>query len=101
VPWQGQAVPRYNKRRRKLSPEVRRSLNEMQAKILQDPRVGDKKRGPLRHVWVEKFRTQNDQYLVAYEIEEKAQIVTFLDIGQHENFYRDLERYRKTRKSEG
>ncbi len=63
--------------------------------MLQDPRKGDRKRGPLRDVWVEKFKAQSDQYLIAYLIDESAEVVTFLDIGQHENFYRDLERYLK------
>jgi len=48
------------------------------------------------HLAVEKFPAQNDQYLVAYEIDDKNRIVTFLDIGQHEHSYRDLEKYRKT-----
>jgi len=94
-PWKAQAVPRYNNRRKKLTPEVRRKLNDVQAAILQDPYRGDRKRGALGHVWVEKFPAQNDQYLVAYEIGDKNRVVTFLDIGQHENFYRDLEKYRK------
>ena len=47
-------------------------------------------------MWVEKFPAQNDQYLVASEIDDKNRIVTFLDIGQHEHSYRDLEKYRKT-----
>ena len=100
MPWRGQAVPRYNKRRKKLPLEVQRALNDVQTAILKDPFVGEKKRGALSSVWVEKFRAQDDQYLVAYEIDEKVQTVTFLDIGQHENFYRDLERYRKTRQSD-
>ena len=71
-------------------------MNDVQATILQDPYRGDRKRGTLSNVWVEKFPAQNDQYLVASEIDDKNRIVTFLDIGQHENFDRDLEKYRKT-----
>lgn len=93
--WTARAAPRYNRRRRRLSKAVREALNEEQARILQDPRKGDRKRGPLRDVWVEKFKAQSDQYLIAYLIDESAEVVTFLDIGQHENFYRDLERYLK------
>ena len=70
----------------------------MQAAILQDPHRGDRKKDRLRDVWVEKFKADNDQWLVAYEIDTKAQTVTFLSIGQHENFYRDLTRYRALRK---
>ena len=95
MPWKGLATPRYNKRRRKLTPEVLRVLNDVQIKLLEDPLTGDRKRGTLKDVWVEKFQAGNDQYLVAYEIAEKGKTVTFLDIGQHENFYRDLEKYKK------
>lgn len=76
--------------------EVRRVLNDVQSRILQDPRTGGRKRGVLKNVWVEKFPAQNDQYLVTYEIDEKNDLVIFLDVGQHENFYRDLEKYLRT-----
>lgn len=96
MPWNAQATPRYNKRRKKLTPEVRRVLNDVQSRILQDPRTGERKRGALKHVWVEKFPAQSDQYLVADEIDEKNDMVIFLDVGQHVNFYRDLEKYLRT-----
>jgi hypothetical protein len=46
---------------------------------------GDRKRGALG----------DSQYLVAYLLDEKARAVTFLDIGQHEYFYCDLEKHLK------
>jgi mRNA-degrading endonuclease RelE of RelBE toxin-antitoxin system len=79
--WKGRAAPRYNRRRKRLSRAVRETLNAEQASILQDPRKGDRKRGALRDVWVEKFKAGNDQYLIAYFIDEKTETVTFLDIG--------------------
>jgi mRNA interferase RelE/StbE len=66
----------------------------VQAAILQDPFRGDRKGGALSDVWVEKFKADNDQWLVAYEIDTKKNTVTVLAVGQHENYYRDLERYR-------
>ena len=92
-PWRAVATTRYNKRRKKLTPEVRRRLNEVQADILQDPYRGEQKRSALKNVRVVKLPAQNDQYLVAYEIEDADHTVVFLDIGQHENFYRDLEKH--------
>jgi mRNA-degrading endonuclease RelE of RelBE toxin-antitoxin system len=92
-PWTALAVPRYNKARKRLSAAVKTRLNDVQAQILQDPGRGDRKKGVLRDVWVEKFQAENDQYLVAYAIDEQARTVIFYDIGQHENFYRDLSHY--------
>lgn len=68
-------------------------LDEVQAQILQDPHRGDRKRGALRQVWVEKFKAQHDQWLVAYIIDDRRKIVYFVAVGQPENFYRDLERH--------
>ena len=65
----------------------------MQAQILQDPHRGDRKRGALRQIWVEKFKAQNDQWLVPYTIDDRRDIVYFVAVGQHENFYRDLHRH--------
>lgn len=93
--WKADAVPRYNRRRKKLSPTVRLILNEEQRKILADPHRGERKKGTLADIWVVKVKAQNDQFLLAYSVDEQAGMITFWDIGQHENFYRDLERYRK------
>jgi mRNA interferase RelE/StbE len=93
-PYTGLAVPKYNKDRKRLSKGVLKALNDAQAGILQAPFRGGRKQGALSDVWVEKFKADNDQWLVAYEIDTKKNTVTFLAVGQHENYYRDLERYR-------
>jgi mRNA-degrading endonuclease RelE of RelBE toxin-antitoxin system len=97
VPYTPLAVPKYNKQRKRLDKGVAEELNTVQAAILQDPHRGERKKDRLRDVWVEKFKADNDQWLVAYEIDTKTQTITFLSTGQHENFYRDLERYRERR----
>ncbi len=93
MPYTGLAAPSYNKARRRLAPAVIHRLDEVQAQILQDPHRGDRKRGALRQIWVEKFKSQNDQWLVAYIINDKRDIVYFVAVGQHENFYRDSQRH--------
>ena len=98
-PWASRAVGRFNKRRKKLpSKEVKRVLNDEQAGVLQNPYRGERKHGPLKDIWVVKFEAQNDQYLLAYEIVEKDRVVIFYDVGQHESFYPELERYKKAAK---
>ena len=95
--WKGLATPRYNRRRKKRGPDIRRLLTKEEDKILEDPSEGERKHGALADVWVEKFKAGNDQYLLAYEIDQKDRVLIFLDIGQHEDFYRDLERHLKKR----
>lgn len=93
VAWKGLAAPRCNKRRRRLPASVLEALNDVQAQILQTPARGERKRGVLRDIWVEKFKAANDQYLVAYAIDDERRAVVFYDVGQHENFCRDLSKY--------
>ena len=93
MPYAGLAAPSYNKNRKRLAPAIIHRLDAVQAQILQDPHRGDRKRGALRQIWVEKFKAQNDQWLVAYIIDDKRDIVYFVAVGQHENFYHDLQRH--------
>jgi mRNA-degrading endonuclease RelE of RelBE toxin-antitoxin system len=91
--WNSKALPRFNRRRKKLAAALRRRLNDEMVKVLNDPRKGERKRGPLKAVWVERFQAENAQYLLAYETVQDDKMVVFWDIGLHENFHRDLERY--------
>jgi len=63
--------------------------------VCEDPSIGIQKVGDLRRVWVHKFSLLGQQYLLAYSVDEDAMLVTFLAIGGHENFYRDLKKYLK------
>lgn len=91
----GKAVHRYNKARKKLVENIKRILEIEEDNILVNPYKGERKTGILKNVWVEKFKADKDQYLIAYEIDDNEHCVIFLSIGQHENFYRDLEKYLK------
>ena len=42
---------------------------------------------------VVKFKIQTLQLLLAYRFDAKRNVIEVLDIGPHENFYRELQRY--------
>ena len=46
---------------------------------------------------VVKFKGAAQQLLLAYEFDEKANVIEVLDVGPHENFYRDLQQYLSAR----
>ena len=58
--------------------------------IVQDPLIGDPKRGDLAGVYVYKFKSQSQLMLLAYEFDPKTRHLLLL--GTHENFYRDFKR---------
>jgi len=50
------------------------------------------KRGDLNFLQVYKFCMNNQLTLLAYSYEEQIITLTLLDVGSHENFYRDIKR---------
>ena len=40
-----------------------------------------------------KFKIQTLQLLLAYQFDAKRNVIEVLDVGPHENFYRELQKY--------
>ena len=49
--------------------------------------------GALKGVRVVPFKTQTLQLLLASQFDAKRNLIAVLDIGPHENFYRELQKY--------
>ncbi len=62
-------------------------------KIIDNPDIGEMKKGDLEGFRIHKFVFQKQEYLVAYKLQKNIMVVYM--IGAHENFYRDLKRYLK------
>jgi mRNA-degrading endonuclease YafQ of YafQ-DinJ toxin-antitoxin module len=62
-------------------------------KIINNPEIGEMKKGDLAGFRVHKFAFQKQEYLVVYKLQ--GNIIAVYMIGTHENFYRDLKRYLK------
>ena len=58
--------------------------------IVNDPTLGEAKKGDLAGVFVYKFKCNGVLTLLAYEYDPATRILLLL--GSHENFYRDLKR---------
>lgn len=62
------------------------------AAVAQDPDVGEHKKGDLAQLWVHKFRSNGQLYLLGYTREDAMRLIYLEALGPHENFYRDLKR---------
>lgn len=62
-------------------------------KISKKPDIGEAKKGDLAGFRVHKFIFQRQEYLIAYKIQGND--IIFYMIDTHENFYRELKRYRR------
>lgn len=84
--------PIFARQKKKLHKLQTLDLDEAVKSILSHPTIGDMKVGDLQGIRVYKFRSEKQQILLAYEvIDSTLYLYTF---GSHENFYRDLKRYR-------
>ena len=92
-----QQSTRFGRAKRRLTPKGQLALDAEVRKIVDNPMVGDMKVGALKGVRVLKFKVGPLQLLLAYEFNSRHNVVELLDVGPHENFYRDLEGYLKGR----
>ncbi|MDR0474876.1 MAG: type II toxin-antitoxin system RelE/ParE family toxin [Treponema sp.] len=67
-------------------PETNCAINE----IIVNPEIGEKKHGDLSWLRVHKYKMLGQLTLIGYTVENN--ILTFIAIGPHENFYRDIKR---------
>lgn len=92
-----QQSTRFGKAKRRLGPKGQLALDQEVKAIFENPLVGEMKTGALKGVRVLKFKLGPLQLLLAYEFNERRNAIELLDVGPHENFYRDLEGYLKER----
>ena len=82
---------RFKKAYKKLNKNQLKEVNEAINEVIKKPEIGEKKKGSLSWLRVYKFKVLGQLTLLGYNLEKKQQIVlTFVNIGSHENFYRDL-----------
>ena len=86
-------APRFGKAKKRLPPAAQLSLDEAVKAILAVPLSGEPKVGALKGVHVVKFKANQQQLLLAYQFDARRNVVELLDVGPHENFYRDLQKY--------
>ena len=60
-------------------------------RIIENPFVGEEKKGDLRGVYIHKFKIKIIQYLLSYRMINDG--LELIMIGPHENYYRDLKSY--------
>ena len=87
------AVPTFLRAVKKLHANQKVVLDEAVKEIAGNLSVGEEKRGDLSGVFVHKFKMNDQEYLLAYELlpnKQAPEKVMLLALGAHENFYRNL-----------
>jgi mRNA-degrading endonuclease RelE of RelBE toxin-antitoxin system len=83
---------RFEKVYKKLHKNQLEYVNKAIRDIIANPFTGIRKVGDLEDIFVYKFKMVGQLTLIAYMYEEEQIILTFVALGSHENFYRDMKR---------
>lgn len=82
----------FKRRVKKMHKVEKLALDKALKEIIADPSIGDLKVGDLSGIQVFKYKHKAQLYLIAYEYIDDKLILTFIEYGTHENFYRDLKK---------
>jgi len=83
-------MPAFKKVYKKIRGKQKLQINLAIQRIIENPEIGEVKRGELSGVYVYKFKINLQEMLLAYEWDSKQRLL--LALGVHENFYRDLKK---------
>ena len=83
---------RFAKAYKKLHKNQLVEVNAALCLIIENPAIGEQKKGDLSDVFVYKFKMNKQLTLIAYTFEAEKLTLTLLALGSHENFYRDIKR---------
>jgi len=81
-------TPTFRKSFKKLYKNQQEEVKKEIKKIVNDPEIGEEKKGDLNRVFVHKFKMDKQLTLLAYQFDPETRILLML--GSHQNFYRNL-----------
>jgi len=90
--WSVRQTRRFARQYKKLHNSTAADVDAAVVKVQQTPEIGDRKRGDLAALYVFKFHSAGQLYLLGYTLDDSVRLVYLEAVGPHENFYRDLKR---------
>jgi len=85
----------FERKIKKFTKQDKKLLDKQIFKITDNPAIASEKKGDIRGVYIHKFKIKHTQYLLSYRFAEEN--LELIMIGPHENYYRDLKSYLKSR----
>ena len=83
---------RFLRQYKKLNDKTAKEVDDAVVQVAKNPTIGEKKKGDLSELWVYKFKSNIQLYLLGYLIDDGLRLIYLESIGSHENFYRNIKR---------
>jgi mRNA-degrading endonuclease RelE of RelBE toxin-antitoxin system len=87
-------TPSFKKAVKKLHKNQKMELDSAIKKLIENPLLGDQKKGDLIFLRVYKFKMLKQLTLLGYSYEDGTVTLELIALGSHENFYRDVKKSR-------
>jgi len=85
-------TPTFKKTVKKLKPNQKQDLDKAIKELIENPLLGEQKKGDLTFLRVHKFKMSKQLTLLGYSFDENVLTLELMALGSHENFYRDVKR---------
>lgn len=85
-------TPTFKKAVKKIKPNQKKELDEAIKALIENPVLGERKKGNLAFLRVYKFKMNKQPTLLGYSFDDGTLTLTLMALGSHENFYRDIKR---------
>lgn len=82
----------FKKAVKKLHKNQKTDLDKAIRDLMEEPKLGEQKKGDLSFMRVYKFKMVKQLTLLGYSYEDGALVLELLTLGSHENFYRDVKK---------
>ena len=83
-------TPSFKKTVKKLHANQKKDLDDAVKVLMEEPTIGEQKKGDLSYLRVYKFKMVNQLTLLGYSYEDGSVVLELIALGPHENFYRDV-----------
>ena len=80
----------FSKTVKKLKPNQKQDLDAAIRMLIEDPALGEQKKGDLSFLRVHKFKMNKQLTLLGYSIDDGALLLELIVVGSYERFYRDV-----------
>lgn len=82
----------FKRAAKKLHKNQKADLDKAVKILMENPLLGEQKKGDLSFMRVYKFKMVKQLTLLGYSYEDNSVVLELLTFGSHENFYRDAKR---------
>ncbi|MDF2178834.1 type II toxin-antitoxin system RelE/ParE family toxin [Aliiglaciecola sp. CAU 1673] len=82
----------FKKAVKKLHQNQKKDLDKAVKALMEDPLLGEQKKGDLSFLRVYKFKMTKQLTLLGFSYEDGRVVLELLALGSHENFYRDIKK---------